>query len=86
MLATRQAHPAWGGRKLKAYLEQAGYAGVPAASTITAILRRHGALDDAGGRQAPRLAAFRAGGAQRVVADGLQGPFCARRWYPLSPA
>ncbi len=45
VLATRQAQPAWGGRKLKAYLEQAGYAEVPAASTITAILRRHAALD-----------------------------------------
>ena len=85
VLATRQAHPAWGGRKLKAYLEQAGYADVPAASTITAILRRHGALDDQEGAQAPRLSAFRTGGAQRAVADGLQGPFCARRWYPLSP-
>ncbi len=51
VLATRQAHPAWGGRKLKAYLEQAGYADVPAASTITAILRRHGALDDQEGAQ-----------------------------------
>lgn len=42
---TRQAHPAWGGRKIKAYLEQAGHADVPAASTVTAILRRHGQLD-----------------------------------------
>lgn len=45
VLATRQAHPAWGGRKLKAYLTQAGYASVPAASTITAILRRQGQID-----------------------------------------
>jgi transposase InsO family protein len=45
VLATRQAHPAWGGRKLKAYLERTGHLGVPAASTITAILRRQGAID-----------------------------------------
>lgn len=47
VLATRQAHPAWGGRKLKAYLAHAGYPDVPAASTITAILRRCGQIEAA---------------------------------------
>lgn len=41
----REAHPCWGGRKLKRALERDGLQGVPAASTITAILRRHGRLD-----------------------------------------
>jgi transposase InsO family protein len=48
VLALRDAHPAWGGRKLRARLT-ASHPGVdpavPAASTITAILRRHGRLD-----------------------------------------
>lgn len=43
--AARQAHPAWGGRKLKRWLEDRGYRGMPAPSTITAILRRGGLLD-----------------------------------------
>lgn len=43
VLALRDAHPAWGGRKLAAALERAGFA-APAPSTITAILERHGRL------------------------------------------
>jgi transposase InsO family protein len=42
VLELRQAHPAWGGRKLRACLAGRGLPAVPAASTITAILRRHG--------------------------------------------
>lgn len=45
VLALRQEHAAWGGRKIKARLEGLGRPGVPAASTITEILRRHGCLD-----------------------------------------
>jgi transposase InsO family protein len=41
----RRQHPAWGGRKLRARLRAEGVAKVPAASTITAILGRHGLLD-----------------------------------------
>ena len=42
----RGQHPMWGGRKLKARLEQLGYSGVPSASTVTAVLRRHGLISD----------------------------------------
>ncbi len=38
----RAQHPAWGGRKIRARLLQAGAEMAPAPSTITAILRRHG--------------------------------------------
>jgi transposase InsO family protein len=41
VLALRDEHPAWGGRKLRARLLALGYANVPAASTITGILHRH---------------------------------------------
>ena len=44
ILALRDEHPAWGGRKLHHRLLALGVAGVPAPSTITAILRRHGRL------------------------------------------
>ncbi len=36
----RMQHPAWGGRKIKTYLERRGYDHIPAVSTITEILRR----------------------------------------------
>jgi transposase InsO family protein len=45
--AGRVDHPAWGGRKIRRYLLDQGGAAVPAASTITAILRRHDLLDPA---------------------------------------
>jgi transposase InsO family protein len=45
--AVRVAHPAWGGRKIRRYLHDRGQADVPAARTITAILRRHDLLDPA---------------------------------------
>jgi transposase InsO family protein len=44
VLRLRDKHPAWGGRKLRARLKALGRAAVPAASTITSILRRHGRL------------------------------------------
>jgi transposase InsO family protein len=44
VLALREQHPAWGGRKLHHRLVAEGLEDVPAPSTITAILRRHGVL------------------------------------------
>ena len=45
--AARRAHPVWGGRKLRGFLLRQGHTGVPAASTITAILRRNGLMEHA---------------------------------------
>ena len=54
VLALRDAHPAWGGRKLRRRLLDLGLTDVPSASTITAILRRNGRLDkECGARQRP---------------------------------
>ena len=45
VLRVRRAHRAWGGRKIRWTLQQAGLFSPPSASTITAILARHGELD-----------------------------------------
>jgi len=45
VLALREQHPCWGGRKLRKLLERAGVGRPPSASTITEVLRRHGKLD-----------------------------------------
>lgn len=45
VLELRTQHPAWGGRKLHHRLVAEGLEDVPAPSTITAILRRHGRLE-----------------------------------------
>ena len=42
----RRAHPAWGGRKIRGFLLRQGHDQVPAASTITQILRRAGLMVD----------------------------------------
>jgi transposase len=71
VLELRTAHPSWGGRKLHHRLRATGVADVPAPSTITAILRRHGLLLPDPPRT--RLHPLRASGLERVVADGLHG-------------
>jgi transposase InsO family protein len=47
IIALRGKHPDWGGRKLRRRLLDLGHRDVPAPSTITDILRRHGLLDPA---------------------------------------
>lgn len=44
ILALRDKHPVWGGRKLKARLESIGYMDIPSPSTVTEILRRNNRL------------------------------------------
>jgi transposase InsO family protein len=44
VLTVRDVHPAWGGRKIRRRLQDLEHPGVPSASTITAILRRHGRI------------------------------------------
>lgn len=41
----RKAHPAWGGRTIRAYLHQHGWTQPPAPSTVTDILRRNHQLE-----------------------------------------
>ena len=53
MLAVRDEHPAWGGRKIRRRLQDLEHQPVPSASTITAILHRHGRID-AGGERRPQ--------------------------------
>lgn len=45
VLKIREQHPAWGARKIKAYLERQSDISLPAPSTITEILKRHQKID-----------------------------------------
>lgn len=45
VLAVRQEHQAWGGRKIRKVLQKAGCPTLPAASTITGILHRYQQID-----------------------------------------
>ena len=51
ILALRDSHPAWGGRKIKRRLEDLGVPRVPPPSTITDILHRHGLIAPEEGRK-----------------------------------
>jgi transposase InsO family protein len=51
LLSARDAHPAWGARKLLRWLSDQGNTGLPSPSTATAILRRHGRLNPAASAQ-----------------------------------
>lgn len=58
VLAVRQDHPDWGGRKIRRVLQNEGVERVPAASTITAILHRHQQIDPAEGQKHTPLQRF----------------------------
>lgn len=86
VLKVREDHPAWGGRKIAHRLMALGHAGVPAVSTITEILRRHGRLD---ARQSEKHRAFQR--FERPAANDLwqmdyKGHFAtaAGRCHPLT--
>src|SRR5262249_28115846 len=46
VIKVRSQHQSWGGRKIRRRLANIGYSAVPAASTITSILRRNGLIDE----------------------------------------
>jgi transposase InsO family protein len=58
VLELRADHPCWGGRKLRRLLEWDELKPIPAASTITEILRRHGKLDGPGAGEARAFIRF----------------------------
>lgn len=58
VVAWRQRHPCWGGRKLAQVLRHEGYEAVPAPSTITHILRRHGLVGETAQGVSPRWTRF----------------------------
>ena len=83
MLARRRQHPSWGGRKLAARLRALGHEPVPAPSTITEILRRHGLLDPARAGQPRAHQRFEHDAPNQLWQMDFKGPLWRR---PLSPA
>jgi transposase InsO family protein len=75
ILAAREEHPAWGGRKLKRWLEDRGATGLPAPSTITEILRRHGRIDPEESRKREPLRRFEAAQPNDLWQMDFKGPF-----------
>jgi transposase InsO family protein len=86
VLAVRAAHPAWGGRKIRARLLAQGWTAVPVASTITEILRRHGRLNPEESAQHRAWRRFEAEAPNDLWQMDFKGHFeaAAGRCHPLT--
>jgi transposase InsO family protein len=58
ILEIRDAHPAWGGRKIRQRLLNLKHRDVPAPSTISGILKREGRISDEASRRAQAFTSF----------------------------
>ena len=86
--ALRREHPAWGARKLRRRLEALealGHRGLPAASTITDILHRHGLITDEQSRAAQPFQRFERPAPNQLWQVDFKGYFPPRigRCHPL---
>ena len=86
VLAVRASYPSWGGRKIRAYL-QGRLAEVPAASTVTAILRRHERLPTVTKQAAPAWQRFERQAPNELWQMDFKGHFALtnqQRCHPLT--
>jgi transposase InsO family protein len=86
VVAQRQQHPAWGGRKLRARLLALGQAQVPSPSTITSILHRHQLVSQEEGRKRKALIRFEHPHPNDLWQMDFKGHFALGRGrcYPLT--
>ena len=86
VLAVRAAHPAWGGRKIRARLLALGWVQVPAASTITAILHRQGLINPEDSAKHKAWQRFEAAAPNDLWQMDFKGHFAAAagRCHPLT--
>ena len=85
ILDLREVHP-WGGRKLARRLQDLGVAGVPAVSTVTEVLRRHGKLDPAEAVKHTALVRFERSAPNELWQMDFKGHFAMDRGrcHPLT--
>jgi transposase InsO family protein len=81
-----ESSEAWGGRKIRAAMQRTGHAEVPAASTITAILRRHGKLGVRAGEHPGPYQRFEYAAPNELWQMDFKGhfPLPAGRCHPLT--
>ena len=86
VLALRDEHPAWGGRKIRARLIALGRDDVPSASTITAILHRHGRITPEASEAATPWRRFEHDSPNDLWQMDFKGPVRLRRGtsFPLT--
>ena len=86
VLAVRDEHPAWGGRKIRRRLQDLKHQAVPSASTITAVLHRHGRLEPAAGTSHKPFERFERAAPNELWQMDYKGHFAthAGRCHPLT--
>lgn len=86
VLGVRHANPAWGGRKIRRRLQDLGHQAVPSASTITAVLHRHGGIDAAAGTGHRPFERFERAAPNELWQMDYKGHFAtaAGRCHPLT--
>lgn len=86
ILQVRKRHQAWGGRKIRKYLQNMGWQQVPAASTITAILKRSGCVDQCESLKHAAWQRFEADAPNDLWQMDYKGHFAAQkgRCHPLT--
>jgi transposase InsO family protein len=85
VVALRREHPAWGARKLRRRLQDLGHAGLPATSTITGILHRHGLISPEQSQAATAFERFERPAPNQLWQVDFKGHFALRagRCHPL---
>ncbi len=86
VLAVRDAHPAWGARKLRVWLLARGHEHLPSPSTITAILQRQGRTDPVEGRKHKTWQRFEHQAPNQLWQMDFKGhfPLSTGRCHPLT--
>jgi transposase InsO family protein len=86
VLSVRDEHPAWGGRKIRRRLQDLGHPSAPSASTITAILHRHGRIDRAASAAHKPFERFERAAPNELWQMDYKGHFAttAGRCHPLT--
>lgn len=85
--AVREKHPTWGGRKIRARLEMDDCQDIPAASSISHILRRNGLMEDKPEGEAHRTVRFERDRPNQLWQMDFKGHFALRaggRCHPLT--
>lgn len=86
VLSVRDAHPTWGGRKIRRRLQDLGHEEVPSASTITEVLRRHDRIDPAASAAREQPQRFERAAANELWQMDFKGhfPLANGRCHPLT--
>lgn len=85
VVAMRRKHPAWGARKLRRRLQDLGHGELPATSTITGILHRHGLITPEQSQAATPFQRFERSAPNQLWQVDFKGHFALRqgRCHPL---